>query len=72
MDEWKAKRFLEEMEDRWGHIKHDEGNAELFCPEGKEALGWQIESTLCQMDWASPHLWAPFTLMGYGGFRFDV
>lgn len=35
-----------------------------------EFLLLTLKMILEQLDWSSPFYWAPFTLMGYGDFRF--
>lgn len=70
MDEQQATRFLDEMEGRWDEMRRHGDHADSFCPSGKDILVWQKKHKLSQIDWASPSLWAPFTLMGYGGLRF--
>jgi CHAT domain-containing protein len=72
MDEKKGTRLLEEIEDRWDEIRHGEDNVDAFFPDGKNFLDWWKNCRLEQIDWASSHLWAPFTLMGYGGLRFGA
>jgi CHAT domain-containing protein len=40
-----------------------------FVPDA-EFLMLTLKMILEQLDWSSPFYWAPFTLMGYGDFRF--
>ncbi|KAJ5808891.1 hypothetical protein N7474_010160 [Penicillium riverlandense] len=71
INERKATRFLDELLDQWDKMRHHEENADSFCPHGRERLEFH-KSLPHMVDWASPHLWAPFTLMGYGGLTFGM
>jgi CHAT domain-containing protein len=71
MDKRKATRFLDKLLDRWDKIRQHEKTGEAFCPSGRDIL-MSRKSRLHRMDWASPHRWAPFTMMGYGGLTFGM
>ncbi|KAJ5995255.1 hypothetical protein N7481_002232 [Penicillium waksmanii] len=77
MDGDRASVLLDEMVEPWetgssreqGGSEGAEQSAAEFVPDA-EFLVLTLRMILSQLDWTSPFYWAPFTLVGYGGFRF--
>jgi CHAT domain-containing protein len=75
MDVDRASVLLDEMVEPWETSQEQGGsegvaeNAAEFVPDA-EFLVLTLRMILSQLDWTSPFYWAPFTLVGYGGFRF--
>ena len=69
LDSETASTFLDDMLENWG-VSTTEGQSPTeFVPDA-EFLLFTLKMILSQLDWSSPFYWAPFTLVGYGGFRF--
>ncbi|KAJ5894517.1 hypothetical protein N7495_006208 [Penicillium taxi] len=67
LDSNKAEEFLNDILEDWTVQRgHDPSE---FVPDAKYLLHIK-RMILTQLDWSSPFYWAPFTLVGYGGFRF--
>lgn len=72
MDGDKASALLDQMVEPWETLTSMEQGAKSaveFVPDA-EFLLLTLRMILSQLDWTSPFYWAPFTLVGYGGFRF--
>ena len=69
MNSEKADRFLEDMLQNWASSDRDDRSPAEFVPDA-EFLLMTLRMILDQLDWSSPFYWAPFTLVGYGGFQF--
>ncbi|KAJ5948917.1 hypothetical protein N7454_002224 [Penicillium verhagenii] len=70
LDTEKAGILLDQMLDNWTSPGADDGRQPAdFVPDA-EFLLLTLKMILNQLDWSSPFYWAPFTLVGYGGFRF--
>ncbi|KAJ5723747.1 hypothetical protein N7488_001782 [Penicillium malachiteum] len=69
LDSDKADILIDQMVENW----NSPGSAGLrpaeFVPDAEYVL-LTLKMILVQLDWTSPFFWAPFTLVGYGGFRF--
>lgn len=69
LDSEKAGALLDELMKDWDSTgSHGQKPAD-FVPDA-EFLLLRLRMLLDQLDWTSPFYWAPFTLMGYGSFRF--
>ncbi|KAJ5647309.1 hypothetical protein N7490_003681 [Penicillium lividum] len=68
LDTEKAGILLDQMLENWSSDVAGPSPAE-FVPDA-EFLLLTLRLILNQLDWSSPFFWAPFTLVGYGGFRF--
>ncbi|KAJ5280213.1 hypothetical protein N7478_005585 [Penicillium angulare] len=69
LDMDKAGVLLDQLAENWSvDVSTGQSPAE-FVPDA-EFLLWALKMILEQLDWSSPFYWAPFTLVGYGGFRF--
>ena len=70
LDTEKAGTLLDQMLDDWSASGTADQNPAEFVPDA-EFLLLTLKMILGQLDWSSPFYWAPFTLVGYGGFRFS-
>lgn len=70
LDTEKAGTLLDQMLDDWSGSGTTGQNPAEFVPDA-EFLLLTLKMILGQLDWSSPFYWAPFTLVGYGGFRFS-
>ncbi|KAJ5665315.1 uncharacterized protein N7477_007763 [Penicillium maclennaniae] len=64
-----AGTLLDDMLQGWGVATRESHSPTEFVPDA-EFLLFTLKMILNQLDWNSPFYWAPFTLVGYGGFRF--
>lgn len=64
-----AGTFLDELLDDWRSTGVSGQIPTQFVPDA-EFLLLRLRMLVDQLDWSSPFYWAPFTLIGYGGFRF--
>ncbi|KAJ5109324.1 hypothetical protein N7456_005999 [Penicillium angulare] len=69
LDTDKANVLLDQLADNWSRDVETGQSPAEFVPDA-EFLLWTLKMILEQLDWSSPFYWAPFTLVGYGGFRF--
>ncbi|KAJ5176759.1 uncharacterized protein N7482_002636 [Penicillium canariense] len=69
LDGEKASELLDDMLDSWTATEEEGQSPAEFVPDA-EFLLLTLKMILSQLDWSSPFYWAPFTLVGYGGFRF--
>lgn len=69
LDGEKAGILLDGMLENWTSTEVDGRKPSEFVPDA-EFLFFMLKMTMDQLDWSSPFYWAPFTLVGYGGFRF--
>ena len=69
LNERSAGELLDEIMENWSQREQNGFSAADFVPEA-EYLILTLRMVLDQLDWTSPFFWAPFTLMGYGGFCF--
>ncbi|KAJ5238958.1 hypothetical protein N7468_003577 [Penicillium chermesinum] len=69
LDLEKAGALLDDLMDDWASAGADQLSPAEFVPDA-EFLLLRLRMLLDQLDWSSPFYWAPFTLIGYGGFRF--
>lgn len=65
----KVNTLLDDMMEGWGASNEGGQSPAEFVPDA-DFLFLTVRMILDQLDWSSPFYWAPFTLMGYGGFRF--
>ncbi|PWY86855.1 hypothetical protein BO70DRAFT_386141 [Aspergillus heteromorphus CBS 117.55] len=67
----KASRFLDQLLDDWSKktatVDTDDHLPGEFVPDAPFLLTMS-KMILAQLDWSSPFYWAPFMLMGHGGF----
>ncbi|KAJ5855619.1 uncharacterized protein N7529_009563 [Penicillium soppii] len=69
LDSEKVGLLLDGMLENWT-APGDQGRSPAeFVPDAQFLL-LTTKMILGQLDWTSPFYWAPFTLMGYGDFRF--
>lgn len=69
LDGEKAGLLLDDMLDNWTATGVEDHSPAEFVPDA-EFLLFTLKMVIDQLDWASPFYGAPFTLVGYGGFRF--
>ncbi|KAJ5573867.1 uncharacterized protein N7459_008294 [Penicillium hispanicum] len=69
LDSEKASRFLDDMLTNWTSSNEEGQRPVDFVPDAGYLL-LTLRMILDQLDWSSPFYWAPFTLVGYGGFHF--
>ncbi|KAJ5620187.1 hypothetical protein N7510_004171 [Penicillium lagena] len=69
LDTNKAGALLDSMVKSWAPSEGNEQSPAQFVPDA-EFLFQTLKMILDQLDWSSPFYWAPFTLVGYGGFHF--
>jgi CHAT domain-containing protein len=69
LDGEKAGILLDGMLESWTSTEVEGPKPAEFVPDA-EFLFFLLKMTIDQLDWSSPFYWAPFTLVGYGGFRF--
>ncbi|CAL5870758.1 uncharacterized protein PFLUO_LOCUS4998 [Penicillium psychrofluorescens] len=69
LDTNKASALLDSMVKNWISSGDNEQSPAEFVPDA-EFLFLTLKMILDQLDWSSPFYWAPFTLVGYGGFHF--
>lgn len=69
LDGEKAGTLLDGMLESWTSTEVDGRRPADFVPDA-DFLFFVLKMTIDQLDWSSPFYWAPFTLVGYGGFRF--
>ncbi|KAJ5304316.1 uncharacterized protein N7443_003976 [Penicillium atrosanguineum] len=69
LDSDTAETLLDGMLENWGVATKGNPSPTEFVPDA-EFLLFTLKMILSQLDWTSPFYWAPFTLVGYGGFRF--
>lgn len=69
LDSDTAETLLDGMMESWGAATQESHSPTEFVPDA-EFLLFTLKMILSQLDWTSPFYWAPFTLVGYGGFRF--
>jgi CHAT domain-containing protein len=65
----KAGMLLDGMLENWTSTEVEGRSPAEFVPDA-EFLLFTLKLIIDQLDWSSPFYWAPFTLVGYGGFRF--
>jgi Uncharacterized protein conserved in bacteria len=64
-----AETLLDGMLEGWGVSSKEGQSPTEFVPDAEFLLS-TLKMILNQLDWTSPFYWAPFTLVGYGGFKF--
>jgi CHAT domain-containing protein len=69
LDGEKAGILLDGMLENWSNTEVEGHRPAEFVPDG-EFLLFTLKMIIDQLDWSSPFYWAPFTLVGYGDFRF--
>lgn len=69
LDGEKAGILLDGMLESWTSTEVEGPKPAEFVPDA-EFLFFLLKMTIDQLDWSSPFYWVPFTLVGYGGFRF--
>jgi CHAT domain-containing protein len=69
LDREKAGLLLDGMLANWTATEVEDHKPAEFVPDA-EFLLFTLKMIIDQLDWSSPFYWAPFTLVGYGGFRF--
>lgn len=69
LDSEKAGMLLDGMLENWTSTEVEGRSPAEFVPDA-EFLLFTLKMIIDQLDWSSPFYWAPFTLVGYGGFRF--
>lgn len=73
MDEHKANAMLDELVEPWETrelVEQGESKKAVDFVPDVEFVVFTLRMILSELDWTSPFYWAPFTLVGYGGFRF--
>lgn len=69
LDSEKAGLLLDELVHDWAAKGEEDHNPAEFVPDAEFLLSI-LKMIIDQLDWSSPFYWAPFTLVGHGGFRF--
>lgn len=69
LDVEKAGKLLDWMLESWSSTEVEGKRPADFVPDA-EFLLITLKMIIDQLDWSSPFYWAPFALVGYGGFRF--
>ena len=69
LDSDTAETLLDDMLESWDVATKESHSPTEFVPDA-EFLLFTLKMILSQLDWTSPFYWAPFTLVGYGGFSF--
>jgi CHAT domain-containing protein len=69
LDSEKVGLLLDGMLENWTAPGDQDRSPAEFVPDAQFLL-LTTKMILGQLDWTSPFYWAPFTLMGYGDFRF--
>jgi CHAT domain-containing protein len=69
LDAEKAGAILDDIVGDWSAPDLSGRVPAEFVPDANFLL-LTLKMILEQLDWSSPFYWAPFTLMGHGGFRF--
>ncbi|KAJ5735709.1 uncharacterized protein N7483_000834 [Penicillium malachiteum] len=69
LDPDKAGILIDQMVENWNSPGSSGLSPAEFVPDAEFVL-LTLKLILVQLDWTSPFFWAPFTLVGYGGFRF--
>jgi CHAT domain-containing protein len=66
----KVALLLDDMLENWTAPGQQGHSPAEFVPDAQFLL-LTLKMILDQLDWSSPFYWAPFTLMGFGDFRFS-
>ncbi|KAJ5804832.1 hypothetical protein N7474_010698 [Penicillium riverlandense] len=69
LDGEKAGILLDGLLENWSDTEVEGQRPAEFVPDAEFLLS-TMKMIIDQLDWSSPFYWAPFTLVGYGGFRF--